>query len=128
MPHAWEDLKEVELDAGPEQVWEAIATGPGMDSWYMGHSQVEPGVGGLVRTEMGAGALEATVTHQRRTGIHHPGSARQDRQRASLRGTRRRDPDGAWDRQPRQAPAPWRRLRHGSSPTSRARPAALKRS
>lgn len=62
MPRAWEDRKEVELDAGPEQVWEAIATGPGMDSWYMGQSQVEPGVGGLVRTEMGAGALEATVT------------------------------------------------------------------
>ena len=63
MPHAWEDRKDVELNASPEQVWEAVATGPGMDSWYMGHSQVEPGVGGTVRTAIGAGAMESTVTH-----------------------------------------------------------------
>jgi uncharacterized protein YndB with AHSA1/START domain len=63
MPHAWEDQKEVALDASPEQVWAAVATGPGIDSWYMGHSQVEPGVGGVVRTAIGAGALESTVTH-----------------------------------------------------------------
>ncbi len=61
MPHAWEDRKEVALDASPAQVWEAVATGPGIDSWYMGHSQVEPGVGGTVRTEIGGGALESTV-------------------------------------------------------------------
>lgn len=63
MPRAWEDRKEVELDASPEQVWEAVATGPGIDSWYMGHSEVEPGVGGMVRTAIGAGAMESTVTH-----------------------------------------------------------------
>jgi uncharacterized protein YndB with AHSA1/START domain len=62
MPRAWEDGKEVELDASPEQVWAAVATGPGLDSWYMGHSQIEPGVDGSVRTEIGGGALESTVT------------------------------------------------------------------
>jgi uncharacterized protein YndB with AHSA1/START domain len=62
MPRAWEDRKEVEIDASPEQVWEAVATGPGMDSWYMGQSEVEPGVGGTVRTAIGGGALEARVT------------------------------------------------------------------
>ncbi len=63
MPRAWEDRKDVALDASVEQVWEAVATGPGLDSWYMGHSQIEPGVGGTVRTEIGGGALESTVTH-----------------------------------------------------------------
>lgn len=63
MPRAWEDRKEVALDASPEQLWEAVATGPGIDSWYMGHSEVEPGVGGRVRTAIGDGAMEATVTH-----------------------------------------------------------------
>ncbi len=45
MGHAFEEVNEVEL-AGvtPEQVWEAIATGPGIDSWYMGSNEVEPGV------------------------------------------------------------------------------------
>lgn len=34
---------EVEVDATPEQVWEAIATGPGIDSWFMGRNEVDPG-------------------------------------------------------------------------------------
>ncbi|HWE61100.1 MAG TPA: SRPBCC domain-containing protein, partial [Chloroflexota bacterium] len=63
MPRVWEDRKDVDLDASPEQVWEAVATGPGIDSWYMGHSQVEPSLGGMVRTAIGAGALESIVTH-----------------------------------------------------------------
>jgi len=62
MPRAWEDRKEVEIDASPEQVWEAIATGPGIDSWFMGRSQVEPGAGGTVRTAIGANELESIVT------------------------------------------------------------------
>ncbi|MBB5807454.1 uncharacterized protein YndB with AHSA1/START domain [Saccharothrix ecbatanensis] len=44
MGHAFEGVDEVEL-AGvtPDQVWEAIATGPGIDSWFMGANEVEPG-------------------------------------------------------------------------------------
>ncbi|MFD1147909.1 SRPBCC family protein [Saccharothrix hoggarensis] len=44
MGHAFEGVNEAEL-AGvtPEQVWEAIATGPGIDSWFMGSNEVEPG-------------------------------------------------------------------------------------
>ena len=44
MGHAFEEVNEVEL-AGvtPDQVWDAIATGPGIDSWFMGHNEVEPG-------------------------------------------------------------------------------------
>ncbi|GAA1262176.1 SRPBCC domain-containing protein [Saccharothrix xinjiangensis] len=44
MGHAFEGANEVELGGvTPEQVWEAIATGPGIDSWFMGGNEVEPG-------------------------------------------------------------------------------------
>ena len=36
---------EAEVPASPEEVWAAIATGPGIDSWFMGRSEVEPGAG-----------------------------------------------------------------------------------
>src|SRR6266487_2776427 len=51
-----------DLAATPEQVWEAIATGPGIDSWFLGRNQVEPGEGGTVRTAFGDYAPESTVT------------------------------------------------------------------
>lgn len=37
-----EDVAEV--PATPEQVWDAIATGPGIDSWFMGANDVRDGV------------------------------------------------------------------------------------
>jgi len=43
-----------EVGATPEQVWEAIATGPGIDSWFMGRNEVEGGTGGTVRGAFGA--------------------------------------------------------------------------
>jgi uncharacterized protein YndB with AHSA1/START domain len=46
--------KHVELDATPEQVWEAIATGPGIATWFVPH-RVEPREGGLVEQEYGGG-------------------------------------------------------------------------
>jgi uncharacterized protein YndB with AHSA1/START domain len=52
--------KEIELDATPEQVWEAIATGPGIATWFVPGS-VEPQVGGEVAQEFG-GQLIATGT------------------------------------------------------------------
>jgi uncharacterized protein YndB with AHSA1/START domain len=52
--------KHVELDATPEQVWEAIATGPGIATWFV-PSAVEPRVGGTVAQEFG-GQLNATGT------------------------------------------------------------------
>ncbi|MFD0851465.1 SRPBCC domain-containing protein, partial [Actinomadura adrarensis] len=48
-PH-FEIHESIEVDATPEQVWEAIATGPGYDSWFMGRSEIEPKEGG--RTTM----------------------------------------------------------------------------
>ena len=49
MGHEFETDNEISVDATPEQVWEAIATGPGIDSWFMGRNEVEPREGGAVR-------------------------------------------------------------------------------
>ncbi len=46
--------KRIELDAEPEQVWEAIMTGPGISAWFVPH-QVEPREGGTVRQRFGGG-------------------------------------------------------------------------
>jgi uncharacterized protein YndB with AHSA1/START domain len=58
----WEQHDEVEVDATPEQVWAAIATGPGYDAWFMGRTEVEPGEGGTVRTDLGGHAMDSTIT------------------------------------------------------------------
>ncbi|MEV4455158.1 SRPBCC domain-containing protein [Microbispora sp. NPDC049633] len=62
MAHEFELSKEIELDATPEQVWEAIATGPGVDSWFMGRTEIEPGEGGRGRFTMFGGTETTTVT------------------------------------------------------------------
>jgi len=41
MGREFENVDQVELDATPEQVWQAIATGPGIDSWFMGRNEVD---------------------------------------------------------------------------------------
>lgn len=46
--------KDVELDASPEQVWAAIATGPGIATWFVPHA-VEPREGGAVEQDYGGG-------------------------------------------------------------------------
>jgi len=61
VPHEFEIGDEITVDATPEQVWEAIATGPGIDSWFMGRNEVEPHQGGTVRMTLG-GYAEGTVT------------------------------------------------------------------
>ncbi|MEH1166293.1 SRPBCC domain-containing protein [Micromonospora sp. CPCC 205539] len=62
MGHQFELHKDIELAATPEQVWEAIATGPGIDSWFMGRNEVEPGEGGRTRMTIAGHTEEATVT------------------------------------------------------------------
>lgn len=52
---------EVALDATPDQVWEAIATGPGISSWFV-PTQVEPREGGTLKQDFGSGfAVEGQV-------------------------------------------------------------------
>ncbi|HEU5474182.1 MAG TPA: SRPBCC domain-containing protein [Actinophytocola sp.] len=62
MPREFEVREEITIDATPEQVWAAIATGPGLDSWFMGRNQIEPRLGGRTRMETPAWTAEATVT------------------------------------------------------------------
>ena len=62
MAHEFEIEKEISVDATPEEVWEAITTGPGIDSWFMGKNEVEPREGGTVRTTLPGFTMESTVT------------------------------------------------------------------
>lgn len=62
MPHPFELRKEITLDATPEEVWDAIATGPGIDSWFMGRNEVTPGEGGRNGMDLGGHVQESTVT------------------------------------------------------------------
>ena len=52
---------ELETDAAPQQVWEAIATGRGMDGWFMGSSEVEPRQGGAAHTLLAGFSMDSTV-------------------------------------------------------------------
>lgn len=53
MGHEFELTDAAEVDATPDQVWDAIATGPGIDSWFMGRNEVEGGTGGVIRGAFG---------------------------------------------------------------------------
>jgi uncharacterized protein YndB with AHSA1/START domain len=53
---------EVEVPGSPEQVWQAIATGPGISSWFV-PTEVEEGVGGTFKANFGPGMeSESTIT------------------------------------------------------------------
>jgi uncharacterized protein YndB with AHSA1/START domain len=59
MGHPFEQRNEAEVPATPDEVWAAIATGPGIDTWFMGRTEVEPDT---VRTVFGEYAPELDVT------------------------------------------------------------------
>jgi uncharacterized protein YndB with AHSA1/START domain len=50
---------EVEVKGTPEQVWQAIATGPGISSWFV-PTQVDGRVGGTLTCDFGGGMVSAT--------------------------------------------------------------------
>jgi uncharacterized protein YndB with AHSA1/START domain len=62
MGHDFNTDNEISVEATPEQVWAAIATGPGIDSWFMGHNEVEPREGGRTRMTIAGETAEGTVT------------------------------------------------------------------
>ena len=62
MGRTFEQREEAEVPASPGEVWAAIATGPGIDSWFMGRTDVRPGKDGTVRTVFGEYAPELDVT------------------------------------------------------------------
>ncbi|CAN5563941.1 hypothetical protein BH11ARM2_BH11ARM2_13510 [soil metagenome] len=51
---------EAQVPGTPEQVWQAIATGPGVSSWFV-PCQIEEGVGGKITASFGPG-MESTST------------------------------------------------------------------
>lgn len=51
---------EVEVPGSPEQVWQAIATGPGISSWFV-PTEVEERAGGTITANFGMG-MESTST------------------------------------------------------------------
>jgi uncharacterized protein YndB with AHSA1/START domain len=59
MGHEFAQHKEAEVPASPDEVWAAIATGPGIDSWFMGRNEVTSEV---VRTVFGQYTPELEIT------------------------------------------------------------------
>lgn len=80
MPHPFEIELETSLAATPEQVWEAIATGPGIDSWFMGRNEIEPREGGIAAMDTGGQREEAVIT------AYEPGKRLATRTPADERG------------------------------------------
>ena len=68
MSHEFADHYELELDQTPEQVWDAIATGPGLSSWFMGAAEVDPDAG-AVEIRMGAFAMRSPIVAYE-PGVH----------------------------------------------------------
>jgi uncharacterized protein YndB with AHSA1/START domain len=81
MAHPFTLTHEIEVDAPPEVVWDAIATGPGVDSWFMGQNEVEQREGGKARTHLPGISWESTIatwqppTHLVEQGEAEPGGA-----------------------------------------------------
>jgi uncharacterized protein YndB with AHSA1/START domain len=62
MAHPFEVTDEFQVDATPEEVWNAIATGPGVDAWFMGVNEIEPREGGTTRMQFRDSAEVGTIT------------------------------------------------------------------
>jgi uncharacterized protein YndB with AHSA1/START domain len=57
MGKEFETRLDATVDATPEQIWDAIATGPGISSWYVGRTDI---TGDTVRTAFGDGWIPDT--------------------------------------------------------------------
>ncbi len=63
MAKPFEVKDEITVDATPEDVWQAVTSGPHIDSWFIGHTvELEPRAGGSVKTDFGGFVAESTVT------------------------------------------------------------------
>jgi len=62
MVHEFEIARDIEVDAPPDKVWEAVASGRGWDSWFMGRNEIEQREGGRVRWSIGGFTAGSTVT------------------------------------------------------------------
>ena len=62
MGHPFEQHRQADVPATRTRFWAAIASGPGIDSWFIGRSAVQPGADSTVRTVFGEYAPELGVT------------------------------------------------------------------
>jgi uncharacterized protein YndB with AHSA1/START domain len=62
MGKAFDIKNELEVAATPEQAWQGVATGEGLDGWMMGRNEIEPREGGGVRTVTPSWSEDATIT------------------------------------------------------------------
>jgi uncharacterized protein YndB with AHSA1/START domain len=58
----WVEM-ELVVPGTPEQVWQAIATGPGYAAWFS-KAEIEPRVGGVFRLDFGQGAITTGVVER----------------------------------------------------------------
>lgn len=58
--HEFELPQEALVEATPEEVWDAISTGPGIDSWFIGRTEVADGV---IRTAFGPIDMPASTVN-----------------------------------------------------------------
>ena len=62
MAHPFEIDLDTTVPATLEEAWDAVTSGPQIDSWFMGRNEVEPRAGGTSRTEHPGFTIESTVT------------------------------------------------------------------
>ena len=63
MTHPFRIETTVEIEATPEEVWEAVTVGKQLDGWWIGApNDVEPRLGGKVRQNFGGQISESTIT------------------------------------------------------------------
>lgn len=62
MTHPFEVSGELTVDATPEEVWEALSTATALDGWWMGENELEPRLGGALRTTLPGFTMESTIT------------------------------------------------------------------
>ena len=62
MAHPFEVSGELTVHATPDQVWEAFSSGAAMDGWWRGENELEPRLGGALRTVLPGFTMESTVT------------------------------------------------------------------
>ncbi len=63
MANPFEVRKQIEVQASPDVIWDAITTGEGMDGWFVGTgNEVERRLGGTVRLAFGGEIGVSTVT------------------------------------------------------------------
>jgi uncharacterized protein YndB with AHSA1/START domain len=62
MAHPFEVRGEQTINATPEQVWDALSNGASMDGWWMGENELEPRLGGALRTKLPGFTMESTIT------------------------------------------------------------------